>query len=336
MNTRALNNTGKSITKNASNMATKALNKTKEIGQTIQNTAAKVTNAVKTSVGDVQKKMNGVTQMNAIKGPVTKWTAMTQEFMTSNTAISKFVGFILCLLLFVVIFQIGMSLLQNLFGANTSPYLINGMVTSDKETQISANPTITGSVPIYRSSDQNQGLEYSWNVWFNVDSNLSSGTKQKKFSKGTSPTTSSYINISPGLFLNRDTQTSNSLHLIIGTLDTSYNRTQSEEIIINDIPIQKWVCCTIRVQGKSVDVYINGFLKQRKNLISLPKQNYYDTYIGDNGGFKGYISSLRYYGYAIGYDEIQSLFAAGPSLKMLNSSTMPASSDYFGANWYFK
>ena len=338
MNTRALNNTGRSITKNASNMATKALNKTKEIGQSIQNTAAKVTNAVKASVGDVQKKVDGITQMNAIKGPVTRWTAMTQEFMTSNTAISKFVGFILCLLLFVLIFQIGMGLLQNAFGANYSPYLINGMVISDKETTISANPNIKESVPIYRSIDQNQGLEYSWNVWFIVDSNELNGTTQKIFSKGKPPenNSTSFLNVSPGLYLHRDTQNMNSLHLIIGTIDTSYNTNQYEEIIITDIPIQKWVCCTIRIQGKSVDVYINGFLKQRKNLISLPKQNYYDTYIGDNAGFKGFISSLRYYGYAIGYDEIQSLFASGPSLKMLTSSTMPASSDYFGANWYFK
>jgi hypothetical protein len=232
-----------------------------------------------------------------------------------------------------------MSLLQNIFGVNTSPYVINGMVPSDKETQISANPTITGSVPIYRSIDQNQGLEYSWNVWFNVDSNELNGEEFSKiFSKGKSPQPSikPYLNVSPGLYLHRDSQNMNSLHLIIGTIDTSYNMNNYEEIIITDIPIQKWVSCTIRVQGKSVDVYINGFLKQRKNLISLPRQNYYDTYIGDNAGFKGFISSLRYYGYAIGYDEIQTLFASGPSLKMLNSSTMPASSDYFGTNWYFK
>jgi hypothetical protein len=335
MNTRTSNNTGRSITKNASNLATKALDKTKEIGQSIQNTAAKVTNAVKTTVGDAQKKVNGITQMNAIKGPITKWSAMTQEFMTSNTVISKFVGFILCLLLFVLIFQIGMGLLQNAFGSNYSPYIINGMVQSDKELQVSANPNVSGSVPIYRSVDQNQGLEYSWNVWFNVDTNALNGTKQKIFSKGKPPNSSSFMNLSPGLFLSRDTPNSNSLYLIMNTFDTSYNTNSYEQIIITDIPVQKWVCCTIRVQGKSVDVYINGFLKQRKNLISLPKQNYYDTYIGDNGGFKGFISSLRYYGYAIGYDEIQSLFSAGPSLKLVSSTAMPASSDYLAANWYF-
>jgi hypothetical protein len=337
MNTRTSNNTGRSITKNASNLAEKALNKTKEIGQSIQNTASKVTNAVKNSVGNAQKKVEGISQMNSIKGPITKWSAMTQEFMTSNTVISKFVGFILCLILFVLIFQVGMGLLQNMFGANHSPYIINGMVQSDKELQVSANPNIPDSVPIYRSIDQNQGLEYTWNVWFNVDTNLSNSTKQKIFSKGKSkrPIARPYLNVSPGLFLSRETTNSNSLHLIINTIDTSYNNAQYEEIIIKDIPVQKWVCCTIRVQGKSVDVYINGFLKQRKNLISLPRQNYYDTYIGDNAGFKGFISSLRYYGYAVGYDEIQSLFAAGPSLKLVSNTALPASSDYFAANWYF-
>jgi hypothetical protein len=336
MNTRSLNNTGRSITKNASNLATKAIDTTKEIGKSIQNTASKVTNAVKSSVGDVQKKVNGITQMNAIKGPVTKWTAMTQEFLLSNTVISKFVGFMLCLLLFIIMFQIGMQVLQNLFGTNYSPYIINGMVPSDKELEVSSNPNVPKSVPIYRSIDKNQGLEYSWNVWFNIDSNMDSGTKQKIFSKGKSSTTSEFLNVSPGLYLSRTNGgKSNSLHLIMNTFDTSYNNAQYEEIIITDIPVQKWVCCTIRVQGKSVDVYINGFLKQRKNLISLPKQNYYNTYIGDNKGFRGFISSLRYYSYAIGYDEIQTLFSAGPSLKLVSTSTLPASSDYFATNWYF-
>jgi len=100
--------------------------------------------------------------------------------------------------------------------------------------------------------------------------------------------------------------------------------------------MQKWICCTIRVQGTYVDVYINGVLTKRTILLNIPKQNYYDTYIGDSAGFKGYISSLRYYAKAISYEEIQSLFAAGPALKMLDSSTMPLSNDFLSMNWYYK
>jgi hypothetical protein len=148
-----------------------------------------------------------------------------------------------------------------------------------------------------------------------------------------------YLNLSPGLFLKKNGDTYN-LELIINTYD-SKNKVITDEndiyekIIIENIPIQKWVSTTIVCQGKTINVYINGLLTKSVTLINIPKQNYYDTYIGDSDGFKGYISSLRYYGYAIGYDEVQSLFASGPSLKMLKTSDMPASTDYLSINWYF-
>jgi hypothetical protein len=140
---------------------------------------------VKTVISNVQKKVSNIGEKSDLKAPISKFGAMTQDFFTSNTVISKFVGFVLCLLLFVLIFQIGMGLLQNAFGGNTSPYLINGMVVSDTETQISSNPNIPYSVPIIRSNNENQGLEFSWNVWFNVTDNklASSGKLQKIFSK---------------------------------------------------------------------------------------------------------------------------------------------------------
>jgi len=233
-----------------------------------------------------------------------------------------------------------------LFGPQYNPYIINGMVSSDVQTVISANPNIDESVPIYRSINEAQGVEFSWNVWFVVQdvtgvSNTNGGALI--FSKGkntssniTTDITNKYINVSPGVFL---TPNSNQNDLLI-VLDTFIpNNTSSknyyESITIPNIPMQKWVCCTIRVQGTYVDVYINGVLTKRTILINLPKQNYYDTYIGDTSGFKGYISSLRYYSKAISYDEIQSLFAAGPSLKMLNNSLMPPSSDFLSMNWYY-
>jgi len=349
MNTNKLKNIGsqnKTLSSQAKNIAGAAIEKSKEVAQGIKETGNKISNAAKEGVGAVQKKVSNVAASDQIKGPITKWTAMTEEFLTANTAISKFVGFFLCLLLFVILWEIGMGFIQNLFGANYNPYIINGMIASDELTIISSNPNVEGSVPIYRSVDKNQGLEFSWNVWFLINKPLTGIVNNRIFSKGLveqdnlsykSPTSEAeYLNVSPGLFIsNFNTNDNKSLHLtlVMNTFDTSQN-TMIEKITIPNIPIQKWVCCSIRVQGKSVDVYINGLLKQRKNLINLPRQNYYDTYIGEDSGMTGFISSLRYYGYAIGYDEVQSLFAAGPSLKMVSTTSMPVSSDYLSMNWY--
>jgi hypothetical protein len=221
------------------------------------------------------------------------------------------------------------------------------MVPSDKITKISANPNEKKSVPVYRSINEDQGIEYSWNVWFLIDSG-STKENARIFSKGSGDNVNyninyskdlntQFINVSPGLFLNKASDgLSYNLNLIVNTFDSSLNDLPLyEKIIIQNIPVQKWVCFTMRVQGKIVDTYINGTLVKRTTLISVPKQNYYDTFIGDSNGFKGYISSLRYYGYAIGYSEIQALFASGPSLKMIESESMPASSDYLSINWYF-
>jgi len=339
------------VTKTLSSNVTKIANKAGAAINTIKTSAIKATNSVGSAVKEktdmIQKKVEEVTKKEEVAEPLSKFSSMTQEFLNSNTAISKFVGFFLCLLLFVITYQIGMGIIQSLFGPSFNPYIINGMVPSDTITKISANPNEKKSVPVYRSINEDQGIEYSWNVWFLIDS---APTKEyaRIFSKGSGDNVNynvnyskdlntQFINVSPGLFLNKASDgLSYNLNLIVNTFDSSLNNLPLyEKIIIENIPVQKWVCFTMRVQGKIVDTYINGTLVKRATLISVPKQNYYDTFIGDTNGFRGYISSLRYYGYAIGYSEIQALFASGPSLKMIESESMPASSDYLSINWYF-
>jgi hypothetical protein len=76
-------------------------------------------------------------------------------------------------------------------------------------------------------------------------------------------------------------------------------------------------------------------LKKRQNLNNVPKQNYYDVYIGQKNGFKGYISNLKYYNYAINYSEVKSLFLAGPSKKLISDEMPSNKNDYLSVNWYF-
>ena len=93
----------------------------------------------------------------------------------------------------------------------------------------------------------------------------------------------------------------------------------NEEIVIKDIPINKWVNVIIRVNEQhQLDVYINGRLVKR-HIHGVPKQNYDDVYVAMNGGFSGYISSFVT-AEAIGTNKIQSIVDAGPNMKMIGDS----------------
>ena len=48
------------------------------------------------------------------------------------------------------------------------------------------------------------------------------------------------------------------------------------------MPIQKWFNVVIRVQGKILDIYINGSLAKRKEFTRIIKQNYGNIKIGSD------------------------------------------------------
>jgi len=344
---KSLGNQNKKLSNQVGNIAKQASNKISAMKDKISNSASSIGSAIKEKVENVQKKVSNIGEKSEIKEPMTKFGAMTQEFLTANTAISHFVTFMLCILLFIIIIQVGAKYIMYLFGPRYNPYLINGMVSAQEQMIVSSNPNVSDSIPIYRSVDQTQGVEFSWNVWFIVQEVLKNISEPNNvgtiFTKGMQNTGNPYLGVSPGLFLKRKTMEDgavvNELVVSVGTFDGRDTPTTNlyETISIPNIPMKKWVCCTIRVQGTYVDVYINGVLTQRKILAHLPQQNYGDTYIGDViASFKGYISGLRYYSYAISYEEIQSLFASGPSLIALSNQNLPPASDYLSMNWFYK
>jgi hypothetical protein len=110
----------------------------------------------------------------------------------------------------------------------------------------------------------------------------------------------------------------------------------NEEILIPDIPLNKWVNVIIRCENTTLDVYINGTITRSINLIGVPKQNYGDVYVAMNGGFSGNISNLWYYNYALGTSKIQSIASDGPNTKMIGTSGMSDNAfDYLSLRWFF-
>lgn len=348
------------ITSKLSNVAEKSKETMNVIKEKVQNVSGQIKNAVKP-----EEKSSGFTMFSSLDS----FKEKTGQFAESNTAITKFVFIIILLLLFVLFFQLGSWLIQYFMGSSKNPILLNGMVSANKLKKISVNPNETESVPIYRSINEDQGIEFTWNVWFYIDSlNPNKPTYSRIFSKGsengnltltippscTDDSCKNIFNNSPGLFITQNKQkdavfpnnvspiydeNNVNMILLINTFQpSSSNKEFAESITIENMPVQKWVCATIRVQQTTVDIYINGMMTQRKILNNVPRQNYYDVLVGDiNNGFLGSISSLRYFNSALGYDEIQNLYGKGPNLKSLDTDGLSRNGeDYISMNWYYK
>jgi hypothetical protein len=256
----------------------------------------------------------------------------TAEFLASDSLVAKFAFLLLVIFAFVILFRMGISLISWLTSANESPKLINGMVDAKQSVTFAQDPSSNGAVTIYRSNNENNGIEFTWSVWILID-DLQYLNDQYRcvFYKGNNYTTENGLNFpnnAPGLFITPHT---NSLVVFMNTFNVI-----NEEIVIPDIPLNKWVNVIIRCQNTTLDVYINGTIARSVRLLGVPKQNYGDVYVAMNGGFSGNISNLWYYNYALGTSAIQKIAANGPNTKLINTSiTDSRATDYLSLRWYF-
>ena len=221
-------------------------------------------------------------------------TSGTKQFLESNSLVAKLAFLLLVIFGFIILLRIGLSVISYFFKPSESPHLIDGMVDASQMIIFEQDPSNNNSKTIYRSVDATNGIEFTWSVWIFIDNlQTNSGIYKHVFSKGNSDLKENgliYPNNAPGLYIAPNT---NALVVMMNTFHVI-----NEEIIIPDIPLNKWINVIIRCQNTTLDVYINGTITRSINLIGVPKQNYGDVYVGMNGGFAGNISNLWYYNYA--------------------------------------
>ena len=264
----------------------------------------------------------------------------TQEFLNSNSLIAQVAFLLLVLFVFMILLRLGISLLGYFMGPDGTPKLIDGMVDAKQLIVIPQDPDTSGSITIPRSVNATEGIEFTWSVWIFIDDlTYNDGRYRCVFYKGNDfaknlndPDAPSqglnFPNNAPGLYITPNT---NNLVVIMNTFNVI-----NEEIIIDDIPLNKWVNVIIRCQNNTIDVYINGTIIKSYNLHGVPKQNYGDVYVAPNGGFSGYISNLWYYDYGLGTSEISKLVSKGPNTNMKGSNGLNMkNSDYLSLRWFF-
>lgn len=260
--------------------------------------------------------------------------------------LSKVGVIIIAIIIFTIGLRVGMMIITSLFGYNTSPKLIDGMVSGSELLIIPQDPSINDSKTIYRSVNASEGIEFTWSCWIYIDD---LGYNEKKYrcvfykgnnfsenqstqqSNETEPTIGlNFPNNSPGVYL---APNKNELVVIMNTFNVI-----NEQITIPDIPVKKWVNLIIRCQNDTIDIYINGTIVKSHKLHGVPKQNYGDVYIGADGGFSGYVSNLWYYNHALGIYEITNLVRKGPNIVMIGGSTNALdlkNPDYLSIRWFF-
>jgi hypothetical protein len=93
----------------------------------------------------------------------------------------------------------------------------------------------------------------------------------------------------------------------------------------------KWYHCAITIEGRSVDIYINGVLRQHHTLFQLPKQNDKEIEIGSTTGWEGVLSRLQYTPRSLSASEVAALTSNVPKDDL---TVPPASPQYYDLSWY--
>jgi len=136
---------------------------------------------------------------------------------------------------------------------------------------------------------------------------------------------------------------SNSMVGMLILIDTTNNykpgqkKIDTEYIFIDNLPLKKWINCVIRVTSQNkVDVYINGVAMASYKLRGVIMQNYDSFNVNLSRGFEGFLSNIKYYNYAIGTFEIDSVLNAGPNLKTNEKSNFKTGvPSYLSQNWFY-
>lgn len=213
-----------------------------------------------------------------------------------------------------------------------------------KSYQVRQNPNLKDAVPIFMSDNELTGIEFSYSFYMNVSKNNFSGSSglMHVFHKGNS---SLFPLLGPGVFMKSET---NTMRVYMNSYKTWNNYCD-----IENIPIGKWFHCTLVYKNNGLEVFINGnMIKKLSFTDTVPYQNYGDYYFFSMnkflpnracvdaeegmqmvGAFKGMLSRVRYYNYALSYSEINSLMNEGPSDKV-DPVAMGGVPPYLVDNWW--
>jgi hypothetical protein len=237
---------------------------------------------------------------------------------------------IVATVIFIIIYKIVKTIIQQVRSdQDATPYLVPNTKDAQTSLRIEQNPLKDNNgtvIELRRSRNEEEGLEFTYSWWTYIrDFEYKKGEWKNVFFKGNS---TSWPLRAPGVWLH---PTENSMHFYMN----SYGDIQNE-VAVSNIPVGKWFHTSLVVEQDHMSIYINGYLKERKRLAGIARQNFGDVYINAFGGFSGFLSRMRYYDYAVALSDVQADVQIGPNLKLPYSEQQqpPYLAPYWWVNNY--
>lgn len=222
--------------------------------------------------------------------------------MDSGNLMMTILKIVIALLVIIAVFFVARYLLSKYQDSvYSSPYLLEGSKNAKHALVVSQDPANPSYIPMPKSDGQD-GIQFTYDFWIMIESfEYKTGEWKHVFHKGNA---SSYPNRAPGVWIHPNT---NALRVYMNTQDNIL-----EYVDVANVPIRKWIHMALVLDDMNLDVYVNGYLKTRRLLTSVPKLNNGDFWCNMFGGFEGYLSKIRYYARAIGPTEIAENVRSGP------------------------
>ena len=165
---------------------------------------------------------------------------------------------VLVILALIAIYYVGRHLIKRYQDyALSSPYLMDKTKNGKHALVISQDPESVNYIPIQRSEDRENGIEFTYDYWMLIENfDYKNGEWKHLFHKGNS---SSYPNRGSWCLV---TLSKNIMRIYMNTQDNIL-----EYVDVENLPLRKWIHVSLILKNKALEVYINGYLKSRKNWI---------------------------------------------------------------------
>jgi hypothetical protein len=166
--------------------------------------------------------------------------------------------------------------------------------------QISLSSYQAGNVlTTINASSITSGVTYNftYSIWIYVDDwSYNYGSEKIIFTKGDSPKVSLGAN-------------ENDLNVSM-KLDGDHNRFMCG---LPNVPLQRWTNIIITLNGRSMDLYLNGKLTRTCLLKEVPKiDTTSNLLLTPNGGFSGYTTNFKYWSDTVNPQQAWNIYKSGP------------------------